>query len=94
MLAVGCGVGTDVCLCVCLPHAHLCVQRFLLISRVQANSFSHNPRGSAHDPIHSFPAFLPQSALHQQLEKPPKLQELQWVSEIDGGGGTGKGEMA
>lgn len=41
-----------------------------------------------------FPAFLPQSALHQQLEKPSKLQELQWVSEIDGGGGTGKGEMA
>lgn len=69
----------------------MCVQQFLLISKVPRNSLSHSRSLRAHHPHQTLPAFLSQSALHQQLEKPTKLQELQGVSELDGGGGDRQG---
>lgn len=72
----------------------MCVQQFLLISKVRRDSVLHSPTPRAHHPHPEFPAFLAflsQSILHQQLEKPTKLQELQGVSGLDGGWGDRQG---
>lgn len=86
--------GRHRCVHVCLPRVHVCVQQFLFISKVQRNNFLHSPGRRARHPHQTFPAFLAflsQSILHQQLEKPTKLQELQEVSGLGRGGGDKQG---